>query len=264
MTEKIILSILLLSKIFSLNAQDLIELKEIHKSIKEKATGEISVKCIDLDNDGDKDFLFTYPRGESDYFEVYLTINGKLKNVISEFGSISFDYKNSFDFKASLIILKSDFNHCCGESPFDSSRRFTFNNDNFEIIENYVRYDHENYCFDQRLWDYKFFPSRFLKNPYSVIITENNNNVRFSSDLENHKADFICIDNSNIIGQLNKNAKVIVLAEEKGKDRDLRTWLYVEINESDLNTKTCNNPLNYNFKGQTLRGWISDRNTIKQ
>jgi hypothetical protein len=82
--------------------------------------------------------------------------------------------------------------------------------------------------------------------------------------MNEHKADFVCVENSNIIGQLKINAIVKVLAEKKGKDKDLRTWLYVEIDKSDLNNETCNCPLTYDFKEQKLRGWISDKNTIRQ
>jgi hypothetical protein len=264
MIERIVLIIIFIFQTCAVNAQDLNELGKIVDLIKKYAIGEISIKCIDLDNDDDKDYLFTYCCGESNCFEVYLTINGKLERVIREFGNLSFDYNNSVDFKPSNLVLKSDFNHCCGESPFDSHRKFIFKNDHFEIVENYVRYDHENYCYDDRLWDYTFFPSKFLPNPYFVKITEEKNNIRFSADLEGHKADFVCIENSNVIGQLKKNAIVTVLAEMKGKDGDLRTWLYIEVNESDLNKETCNSPLTYDFKGQKLRGWISDKYTKRQ
>jgi hypothetical protein len=245
------------------NAQDLNELKRILELIKGNAIGEVSTKCIDLNSDGDYDFLFTYRCGESNCFEVFLTINGNLELVIKEFGDISYDYENSIDFKPSDLILKSDFNHCCGESPFDSFRRFVFKDDKIKIVENYVRYDHENYCYDDRIWNYTFVPMKFLSNSYSVKITKEKTNIRFSADLKDHKADFVCIENSNIIGQLKLNSEVNVLAEKKGKDGDLRTWLYVEISESDLDVKTCSSPLTYDFKGQKLRGWISNINTIR-
>lgn len=262
MIERIFLFIIFIGQISTVNAQELIDLQKITESIKENAIGDISTICIDFDNDGDNDYLFTYSCGESNCFEVFLTINGKLERVIKEFGYISYNYENSIDFQPSYLILKSDLNHCCGESPFDSFRRFVFKNDKFYIIENYIRYDHENYCLDDRLWDYSFFPTKFLLNSYSVKMTKENN-IRFSADLEEHKADFVCVENSNIIGQLKKDTEVTVIAEKSGEDKDIRTWLYVEIDESDLEIKTCSSPLSYDFKGQKLRGWISDKYTIK-
>ena len=264
MLKRIISTIVLLFQIFTVSAQDLSELNKIIDSIKKKSIGEISTKCIDLDNDGDKDYLFIYRCGESNCFEIYLTIDKKLERVIQELGNISYDFKDSVDFKTSYLELKSELNHCCGESPFDSYRKFVFKNDSYEIIENYVRYDYENYCVDDKIWYYTFLPSNFSSNYYSVKITENINNIRFSADLEKHKADFVCIESSNVIGQLKKNAIVNVLAEKKGKDEDLRTWLYVEIDESDLNKETCNSPLTYEFKEQKLRGWISNKYTMRQ
>ena len=126
MIERIVLINILTVQIFSVNAQELIELEKVVDLIKVNAIGEITTKCIDLDNDSDKDYLIICCCGESSCFEVFLTIEGKLELVISEFGNISYDFKSSVDFKPSYLMLQSDFNHCCGESPFDSHRKFIF------------------------------------------------------------------------------------------------------------------------------------------
>lgn len=264
MRKIIALTVFWLSNMIAVNAQNLGDLQKIMQSIKKNTFGEIATKCIDLDNDRDYDYIFSYSCGETNCFEVYLTINGKLEKVIQEFGYISYSYKNSIEFQPSHFILESYLTHCCGESPFESHRKFIFKNDHYEVVENYVNYNHENYCLDDRIEDNLFFPSHFLTNIYTVKIKEEKINIRFSADLEEHKADFVCVENSNIIGQLKKNAEVTVLAEEKGKDKNLRTWLYVEINKSDLNIETCSSPLTFDFEGQKLRGWICDKNTIRK
>ena len=235
----------------------------IKNTIAKSAYGEIDIHCIDLDNDGDNDYLFSYICGEPMCFEVYLTINGRLNKVIKEYGRISFDYQSSINFLPSKMLLKADFNHCCGESPFNSFRRFTFHNDNFKLIENYVLFDHENYCEDERIWDYNIIPRDFTKTDYSVRITKDGNNVRFSADLESHIAEFTCVENTNIIGQLKEDAVVDVLTEYKGRDSESRTWLYVEISSPDLKTTRCNSPLSYEFENQKLRGWISNKYTAR-
>lgn len=260
MKLKIITILLFSTFAIGLNAQVSNEFEVIINSIRKKTFGKISVKCIDLDNDGDNDLLFTYRCGEANCFDIYMMTKKGFNNILSEFGNITFDYKDSKDLKPSQIILKSDLNHCCGESPFGSFRQFIFQNDKPIIIGNYVRYNYEDYCKD-KLWEYTFYPHQISTSKYSVRITKDEYNVRFSADLENHKADFTCIDNSNIIGQLKENSVITVLAENKGKDHELRTWLYVEIKGSDLKAETCNSPLSYGFKGQKLRGWISDKYT---
>lgn len=263
MIQRFVLILVITFQTLHADAQKFAELGKIVDSIKKNALGEISTKCFDLDNDGDNDYIFFYCCGESNCFDVYLTINGKLECVIHEFGTISYDIKNSVDFNTSLLILQSDYNHCCGESPFDSRRSFIFKKDHIEILDNYVSYDYKNYCSDDRLWDYSFYPSTYLPYSYFVKIAEEKTNIRFSADLLEHNADFVCIENTNVIGQLQINALIRVLAEHKGKDHDLRTWLYVEIEEYNLNSETCTSPISYDFEGQKLRGWISDKNTIR-
>lgn len=251
--------------IFISFSQDLNRIDEIHNQIKERAIDDVSMKCIDLDNDNDNDFIFIYRCGESSCFDIYLSGSYGFKKIVdSEPGNVSYDFDNSVNSGLSNLIIESSHNHCCGESPFISFRQFCFIDDSLEIIENYVRFDYENYCFDANSWDYIFTPEQFLASPYIVIITNQDYNVRFSADLEDHKADFTCFDNSNIIGKLKLNSSVKVLAEKKGKDSSLRTWLYVEIDKSYLNFKYCEDPLTYDFKEQKLRGWISNKFTVKK
>ena len=122
MKKKIIIFIVIFGGILSVNSQNKIDIETISTIIKQNAIGDISTKCIDLDNDGDKDYLFTYVCGEPECFDVYLNVNGELKKVIQETGSITYDFENSIDFKSSHLKLKSKLSHCCGESPFKSTR----------------------------------------------------------------------------------------------------------------------------------------------
>lgn len=261
MKLKVLLTTILLYFIFTANAQNLKQKDKIINLIKAKAISEISTKCIDID----LDYIFSYRVGESMYFEVYQYKNGTLVQTISEPGNISFDYNDAIVHKPSSFVLKSYHYQCCGESPFPSFRKFTFHDDTSNLVENYVFYDYENYCNDERIWDYLFFPDKTLPKPYTAKIIVDNYNVRFSADLQKHNAEFVCVENTNIIGYLKKNATVTVLAEEERADSNLRTWFYVEIKKEDLNCKTCGSPLSFDyFKGQKLRAWISDKYIVKQ
>ena len=42
------------------------------------------------------------------------------------------------------------------------NRSFIFKKDHIEILDNYVSYDYKNYCSDDRLWDYSFYPSTYF------------------------------------------------------------------------------------------------------
>jgi len=265
MKNRIVLTVIFLNLIFSLNAQSFTQLNKIVESIRKTTKSEIITKCFDMDNDGDNDYLFSYRLGESMYFKVFINKNGNYELVNSEFGNISYDYENAVDFKPSTFVLNSKLSQCCGESPFNSFRKFRYNNHDIDTLVNYVLYDYRTYCHDERVWDYLFDSDEILSAPYSVKITIDNYNVRFSADMDKHNADFVCVENTNIIGQLKKNAIVTVIAEEKRQaDKNLRTWLYVEIDKSDLNFETCSSPFAYDFfKGQKLRAWISDKYTEK-
>lgn len=203
---------------------------------------------IDLDNDNDLDYIYLYKCGEPKCIEVYLNTNKKLEKVISEFCYNYYLYNNSLK----ELFIKQ--NHCCGESPFTSNRVFNFHSDKIVTKENYVIFNDSHELLE---------PSSFLSSPYNVKILNNNYNVRFSPNIKVLNEDesmFACEPNTNIIAKLKEGSGVTVLAELIKEDR---IWLFVEIDSKCLNFNQCRNPINYNFKGQKLRGWISNNFTEK-
>lgn len=228
------------------------------------ANGEINTKVIDLDKDTDLDYVFTYPCGEAMCLKIVLDINGTYKEVIDEFGRLSVELENSPDFTQSVISLKSQNSHCCGESPFRSYRSFVFEGDKAKIVDNYVLYDPWQYN-EEDNHRLQLLPLSFhyLPNFYPVRINKQGYNIRFSADLESHPAYFTCVENSNVIAQLKMGAVVNVLGSSVGDDQEERTWLYVEVGQDALFETDCVSPLSYEFKDQKLRGWISDKYTTK-
>jgi len=233
------------------------QLERIIQENSKISIGDVNIKVVDLDNDLDNDYILYFQHGESKHIIVYLNVNNKLEKKVDEFGFLSFDVENSNDLKASSIIVKSKLWFCCGESPFVSFRSFKFANDSIFLIDNYVIYN-DIYCKDSSYNIIKE-PYKLINEPYFVEINIDNYNVRFSADLSNHNASFVCLDNTNIISQLKKGSIVKVIGEYEGKDKSERTWLYVEIDAQSINSDFCNFPLKYGFEDQKLRAWISNK-----
>lgn len=221
------------------------KIDSIEQIVRKKSMSDLEKKIIDIDKDGDDDYLYFYEPAESKYIEVYLNNNKDLKKVIDEF---------CYTYSLNDNKLQVKRNHCCGESPFTSIRKYSLKDDRVFLIENYVLCN-SNYDFVE--------PKSILEETqrYNVTITTSDYNVRYSPNIKAFKEEdsfFSCEENTNIIGKLKKNSNVKVLSMMKTKERN---WLFVEINEQDLNTEKCDSPINYNYKNQKLRAWISDKFT---
>ncbi|MBO0593666.1 hypothetical protein I2486_19885 [Cellulophaga sp. E16_2] len=199
---------------------------------------DFSIKLIDIDNDSDLDYIFSFGCGEGNCLRVHLNTNGAYKKVIDEFGVVSIDFMDSKNNEASKLILNSVTNHCCGESPFGSHRVFSFAADEVHLKNNYVSYNHDDYN-DEDNYRLELLPAYFLDEAYEVRIMTDNYNVRFSADLNSHNASFTCEEQTNIIAKLYKGAVVNVLAAHRGNDHEERTWLYVEISNEAINDDAC-------------------------
>ncbi|AUC75517.1 hypothetical protein [Olleya sp. Bg11-27] len=219
------------------------QLELIEKTIISNGIPDYQKLEIDLDNDNDLDYIYLYQCSEPKCIEVYLNVDNNLDKVISEFCYNYFLYQ---DLKKDLIVK---LNHCCGESPFTSTRVFNFNADNIVIKENYVLFNSTYELIS---------PEIYLSSTYIVKVINNNYNVRFSPNIKEYSEDdamFSCESKTNIIGKLKANSNIKVLAE---LIKENRTWLFVEIDSASLNTTTCNNPIDYEYDNQKLRGWISN------
>jgi len=109
------------------------QLKTIEKAIEPNSMDGFTKQEVDLDNDGDLDYIYLYQCAEPKCLEVYLNVNQNLEKVLFEFCYDYNLYHNDVQKE-----LKVKLNHCCGESPFTSVRSFKFNKDQFSINENYV------------------------------------------------------------------------------------------------------------------------------
>lgn len=103
-------------------------------------------------------------------------------------------------------------------------------------------------------------PKFYISQPWRATIRIDNYNLRFSPTIENLKGKdkesftFGCEYGTNIIGKIKINSSIKVLAEYIEKDRK---WLFVEVEKNQLSNP--NTALDFDFKNQTLRGWISDK-----
>ncbi|WP_421853107.1 hypothetical protein [Marinomonas sp.] len=235
-------------------------IEKVIKTINEDGNrlSDLTIKVVDLDNDNDEDYLFSYICGEPMCLKIYLNDNGLYKKVIDEFGYIEFEYSDSIKGETSKLIVNSLTRHCCGESPFPSYRSFSFSKDNVIIENNYVSYDYKSYSDEVKYLT--LTPSELFKDPYEVKINAENYNARFSADLDYHSADFTCFENTNVIAQLIKGKVVKVIGESKGDDYKERTWLYVEIPDQAIKiSDVCPSPISYDFSNQKLNAWISSK-----
>lgn len=198
-------------------------------------------KTIDLDNDGDMDFIYLYQCGEPKCIDIYINVDKKLKKKISE---TYFEY--SLDSLNNKIHIKHS--HCCGESPFVSFRSFKFLEDEINLNANYVIFNESNEI---------LLPKGLLKNSYLVEVLKENYNVRFSPNIKKYQdedSEFSCVANTNIIGKLKRGSIIRVLYELK---KEKRTWFFVEIQKLSLKDNLCNSPISFNFENQHLRAWVS-------
>lgn len=253
MKQIIILILYLLCNTVALKAQSA-DIKQIEKGIKLQAMeGKYQKKSVDLNNDGRIDVVYTYQCGEPKCVEVYLNIEGTYKKVVSEpFGNSKLDETTS---KKQLQLI---LYHCCGESPYESRRLFGFGKNAALVEENYVLTNDE-YVEEKNAM---LLPTVYLATPRFVSNTIDNYNVRYSPTIkETGKKgvdDFVftCEEGTNIIAKLKQKSTIKVLAE---KVETVRTWLFVEIEKSAI-VGECN-PVNFDFKDQKLRGWISGKFT---
>lgn len=245
------------------------QLENIEKSIKESSIpGGYTCTAIDIDNDGDVDYIITYQTAEPRSIRVYMNVNGKLEKVIDEFtGSIEYEIAKYGELENMKNRLVCTLGHCCGESYYHSVRSFEFENDQAILKENYVEFDAALPLDYAKQTD---VPLRFWKTTvvYSVML-EREYNVRYfpsvdkftpRNEYEKQIAGIACIEGTNIIVQVNKGVVADVLYEMPDSS-DERKWLLVEIPNQYL-TGNCN-PVDFGFEGQKLRGWISDKYVTK-
>lgn len=214
---------------------------------------------IDLDADGDNDYLYSYQCAEPKCLEVYINRGSNLEKQISEFSFSKRLWKRDGKY-----ILTTALGHCCGESPYTSYRQFEFSKDKALLSCNYVNYSQEYAPLSAII-----IPDYLNETPYIVSILREDYNLRYSPEIavfSDHSDDelyfmFTCKSKSNIIGKLRKGANVWVLSELIKEDR---TWLYVEASSEDLNFERCESFLDFNFVDQKARGWISARYIRRQ
>lgn len=206
---------------------------------------------VDLNNDTQSDVIYLYSCGEPLCVNVFLNINDSYQSVLYEQCS-NYDLYKITDGK---LALKLNLFHCCGESPYESIRSFEFNGKSAILKENYVKIN-EKYILNNKI----IVPEYSLLEPYFVRNTVTDYNIRSTPSVETLEKREIelftygCEVGTNIIAKINLNSKIKVLSELIQNDR---TWLFVEIEGSDLNSK-CN-PVDFEFKNQKLRGWISSK-----
>lgn len=230
------------------------DIKKIEKAIKlEAMEGNYIKKVIDLNNDGLSDVIYTYQCGEPKCVQVYLNIAGNYKQVVNE----PFGY-NKLQEGKNKKQLQLILYHCCGESPYESRRLFGFVKNATIVEENYV-VTNKDYVEEKNAM---LLPAVYLARPRFVSNISANYNVRYSPTIkETGKKGiddyvFTCEEGTNIIAKLKQKAILKVLAEKVDAER---TWLFVEIEKSAI-VGECN-PVNFDFKDQKLRGWISGKFT---
>lgn len=224
-------------------------IKLIEKRITENSMDGFKKLEVDVDDDNDLDYIYLYQCGEPKCVEVYLNKRNRLEKVISEFCYIYYLYEDNG--KKSITIPQT---HCCGESPFTSFRTFNFTKDDIQLKDNYVLFNESYELLN---------PKVFLETSYYIKTINNDYNVRFSPNIRKYTQEesmFSCQPNTNIIGKLKKNSRLKVLST---LIKPNRTWLFVEIESKHLNTTICYSPIDYGFKNQKLRAWISNKYTKK-
>lgn len=108
----------------------------------------------------------------------------------------------------------------------------------------------------EQCWNYPFYSNE----PKPVVINISNYNLRFSPDTDPLKGDeketftFRITESTNIIAQIKMGSKINILSELIQWDR---SWLFIEVDLTFLVDK--DHPVNFDFKDQQLRGWISSK-----
>lgn len=232
------------------------QLDKIETEIRKTAyEGRFDKNDLDLNNDGTNDMLYLYQCGEPSCVKVFLNIGGLYKEQVSEQFTA---YNLMPDGNKRLLYLR--LKHCCGESPYVSNRVFEFGDSSASLKENYVLTNFE-YIADTRL----LMPTDYLPNAYSVKITADNYNMRFSPSTEKLSGKmkelftYACEDGTNIIAKIKIGSTIKVLSERVEKNMK---WLFVEIEKNTI-AGSCN-PIDFDFKDQKLRGWVSDEHVEKQ
>lgn len=227
------------------------QLDKIESEIKENAMmGKFDKQIIDLNNDGKDDIIYLYQCGEPKCIKVFLNVGGLYKEQISEQCTSSFLWNVE-----NKKILNLGLTHCCGESPYFSNRTFEFNQTSATLKDNYVLTNSE-YTEQISL----LTPFSYSTNPFFVKVSLDNYNLRFSPSIEKLEGKaketftYACEDGTNIIAKLKITSRIKVLSELIEKDRK---WLFVEV-ENSMIAEKCN-PINFEFKEQKLRGWVSDK-----
>ncbi|QNK64562.1 hypothetical protein H7F33_08815 [Pedobacter sp. PAMC26386] len=231
------------------------QLKEIENKIKKDAIGgKFEKQVVDLNNDGKNDIIYLYQCGEPKCIKVLLNIEGVYKEQVAE-------QCNSYAIRKinnqKLIYLT--LTHCCGESPYVSKRVFEFNKTSASLKENYVLTNDE-YTGNIAL----LMPLVYSENSVYVKVIADNYNLRFSPSIQKLEKEvkntfvFGVEEGTNIIAKIKLGSTLKVLSELIEKDR---TWLFVEVEKNTIGEK--NSPIDFDFKGQKLRGWISDKYVTK-
>lgn len=226
------------------------QLKKIEKFIRDNAMGnKFEKQIIDLNNDQVDDYIYLYQCGEPKCIKVYLNIKGVLKEQISE--QCWTNKLSSANNKKKLTLTLA---HCCGESPYVSIRSFEFSNSQAVIKDNYVLTNTE-YTGSSML-----SPDFYNSQSETAVINTSDYNLRFSpsTDLlqgeEKETFTYGTSEGTNIIAQIKMGSIINILSELIQKDK---TWLFIEVDSVSLIGK--NHPVDFNFKDQKLRGWVSSK-----
>ena len=195
---------------------------------------------VDIDNDGDNDYLFLSERSESKDIQVFINNNNHLEKQIEEFCHYYSLYNNGNQKRLSVI-----FRGCCGDHYSTSNKVYDFEKDKAVLIENYSEFNE------------MIVPKFFLDSPYQVTIINNDYNLRYIPNIEKvEEREYSKLEKgTNIIATLQSNTSAKVLSEIVEDEN--RKWLYVEIDPNELSEKKSDVSL-FN-KEQKTRGWISGK-----
>jgi hypothetical protein len=234
-------------------------LEKVEQEMRENAdNGKVDKQIVDLNVDGKEDVIYSSAFGDMFHIRVFLQIEGQFVEKINT-GCTYYTVDSSS--VRSLQLIET----CCGESPFTSHRMFVFNDTSAYLVVNYI-ITNGGYTEDKIT-----IPSIFLGEPYSVIVLNNNYNLRFSPDMnafESSNEDnymFTCQANTNIIATLKIQSRLKVLAKVTNGDR---IWLYVEAGEEAIANKCRITDFDaltpFSLQHPSIIGWVSSRYTKKE
>jgi hypothetical protein len=220
--------------------------------------GNIEKQSADLNGDGETDFVYFYAVGELYLLRVYLQSGGK---YVKTFETLCSGYW--LESSAGDVKLRTVNGGCCGEDPFTLKRTYTFDKNSAQLVEYYIETDGA-YTEDRQT-----VPFSLLEVPYPVKTLNEGYNLRFSPDTdvfeESNEENFLftCLPKTNIIATLKAGARLRVLAEQVAGER---TWLYVEVEETDVKNK-CKlifDDFLEHHPSPSVRGWVSSRYTERE